>query len=279
MTGEHPEKPDLRQRLRQWLLHTLRPGRDHQELLEIIRRAEAIHSEAQRDMLEQIMELDDTRVREVMTPRSEIIAIPHTMSLDEARAVMVKHGISRAPLIEDDLDRILGIVHIWDLLRQQLEGGEETSLRDLACPCLDVAELQRISSALQSMKTSVHLAVVRDEYGGVAGLVSLSDLLSEIVGPLTDTRRDTPEQTCVRRADGWLEIATRMHVEALEEELEMDLPEGDFDTVGGLILSQLQRIPKAGERVKVAGLDFKILEADPRRIIRVALRPLQPEKK
>ncbi|RMH52880.1 MAG: HlyC/CorC family transporter [Zetaproteobacteria bacterium] len=274
--GDAP--PTARQRLRRWLLERLRPGEEPSELRWIIRRAGSIHSETQRTMLEQILELDDTRVREVMTPRSEIVALQRDMRPDEARALMVKHGVRRAPLIDGDLDRVVGMIHIWDLLRQQLDPSGELPLDELATPALEVAELQRISSALQAMKNRVHLAVVRDEYGGVAGLVSLSDLLEEIVGPLIDERRNTPEQAIVRRADGWLEVACRTHVEQLEEALERDLPRGDFDTVGGLILSQLQRIPRAGERVQAAGLDCRILEADPRRILRVALRPISPPK-
>lgn len=277
MNSPTPTQPTLQQRLRHWLLQTLRPGETDEELLAIINRAEAIRSEEQRVMLERIIEIDDTRVREVMTPRSEIIALRRAMSRDQALALMVKHGISRAPLIDNDLDQILGIIHVWDLLRQQqLADQPEKSLAELATPHQDVAELQRVSSVLHTMKTNIHLAIVRDEYGGVAGLVSLSDLLSEIVGPLATNQHTQPKSECVRRDDGWWEVATRMHIEELEEALEMDLPKGDFDTVGGLIISQLQRIPRAGERVKAAGLDFKIIEADPRRVISVLLRPIQP---
>ena len=276
MNSPTPAQPTLQQRLRHWLLHTLRPGETDDELLGVINRAEAIRSEEQREMLERIIEIDDTRVRGVMTPRSEIIALRHTMGREEALKLMVKHGISRAPLIDNDLDQILGIIHVWDLLRQQLGDQPEKSLTELATPYQDVAELQRVSSVLHTMKTNIHLAIVRDEYGGVAGLVSLSDLLSEIVGPLSNNQHTQPKNECIRRDDGWWEVLTRMHIEELEEELEMDLPRGDFDTVGGLILSQLQRIPRTGERVKAAGLDFKILDADPRRVISVLLRPIQP---
>jgi len=269
------KKPSIQARFRHWLLQTLRPGETHEELLEVINRAAAIRSEKQREMLEHIIEIDGTRMREVMTPRSEIIAIQQNMSQDEALALMVKHGISRAPLIDSDLDQILGIIHVWDLLRQQLQQAPEKALRELATPYQDVAELQRVSSVLHKMKTNIHLAIVRDEYDGVAGVVTLSDLLSEIVGPLTDNQHILPKEECIHRDDGWWSVLTRMHIEAFEEELEMDLPDGDFDTVGGLIISQLQRIPRTGERVTLAGLDLEIIEADPRRVIRVLVRPLQ----
>ncbi|MDX8413870.1 MAG: hemolysin family protein [Mariprofundales bacterium] len=270
-------KPTIQARFRHWLLQTLRPGETLEELLEVINRAEAIRSEKQRDMLEHIIEIDDTRIREVMTPRSEIIAIQHNMSRDDALALMVKHGISRAPLINNELDQILGIIHVWDLLRQQLKQEPKKSLRKLATPFQDVAELQRVSSVLHKMKTNIHLAIVRDEYEGVAGVVTLSDLLSEIVGPLSGNQHLLPQEECIRRDDGWWNVLTRMHIEEFEEAIDMDLPDGDFDTVAGLIISQLQRIPRAGERVSLAGLDIEIVEADPRRVIRVLVRPLTLE--
>jgi len=273
----NPNKPTIQARFRHWLLQTLRPGETLEELLEVISRAEAIRSEKQREMLEHIIEIDDTRIREVMTPRSEIVAIQQNMSHDEALALMVEHGISRAPLINSDLDQILGIVHVWDLLRQQLQQAPETSLRDLATTYQNVAELQRVSSVLHKMKTNIHLAIVHDEYDGVAGVVSLSDLLSEIVGPLSGNQHLLPQEECIRRDDGWWNVLTRMHIEEFEEAIEMDLPDGDFDTVAGLIISQLQRIPRVGERVTLAGLELEILEADPRRVIRVLVRPLTLE--
>ncbi len=269
-------KSTLRQRLRHWWIETLRPGRNDQELLEIINRAEAVRSEKQRQMLERIIEMKDTRVREVMTPRSEIIVLHADMSLDEACALMVKHGISRAPLIEHDLDHMLGIIHVWDLFRQQLDHAQPRALAELASPCLHVAELQLVSGVLNKIKNGVHLAIVQDEYGGVAGLVSLSDLLSEIVGSLNDTQRSGPEESeCVLREDGRYEVLTRIHIEEFEEALQITLPQGDYDTIGGLIISQLQRIPRQGERVNVAGLDIRILEADPRRVIRASIQPLK----
>ncbi|MDX8409562.1 MAG: hemolysin family protein [Mariprofundales bacterium] len=272
-----PIESTYRQRLRRWWIETLRPGKDDQELLEIINRAEAVRSEEQRQMLEHIIEMKETRVREVMTPRSEIIVLHADMSLGEARALMVEHGISRAPLIEHDLDHMLGIIHVWDLFRQQLDNDQPRALADLASPCLHVAELQLVSGVLNKIKTGVHLAIVQDEYGGVAGLVSLSDLLSEIVGPLNDAQRSGPEESeCVLHDDGRYEVLTRIHIEEFEEELQISLPQGDYDTVGGLIISQLQRIPRQGERVNVAGLDIRILEADPRRVIRASVRPLEP---
>ncbi|MDQ6964601.1 MAG: hemolysin family protein [Mariprofundales bacterium] len=271
-------KLTIQQRLRHWLLQTLRPGETHEELLEVINRASAIRSDKQREMLEHIIEIDDTRMREVMTPRSEIIAVQQSMSCDEALELMVQYSISRAPLIDNDLDHIIGILHIWDLLRQQREAKEqEIELKKLATPYQDVAELQRVSSVLHQMKTNIHLAIVRDEYDGVAGLVTLSDLLSEIVGPLTDNQHTPPRDECICCEDGRWSVLTRMHLEEFEEVLGIDLPDGDFDTVGGLILSQLQRIPRTGERVKLAGLDIEIVEADPRRVIRVLIRPLQAD--
>ncbi|MDQ6950186.1 MAG: hemolysin family protein [Mariprofundales bacterium] len=280
MTAPDTLPATYRQRLRHWIIHWLRPGKNDHELLEVLSRAEAVRSDTQRQMLEHIIDMKETRIREVMTPRSEIIALHTNMTLDTARALMVKHGISRAPLIEHDLDHMLGVIHVWDLFRLQIEHSDAPALIDLASPCMHVAELQRVSGVLQGIKTGVHLAIVQDEYGGVAGLVSLSDMLSEIVGPLNDAQRSGPEESeCVLQEDGRYEVLTRMHIEEFEEALQIKLPQGDYDTVGGLIISQLQRIPRQGERVKVSGLDFRILEADPRRVIRVSARHLESSQK
>lgn len=259
-------------RIRQYLLNSLRPGRTHQELLSVIGRAEAIHSDEQRRMLEGIVEFHDTRVREVMIPRSEIKAVDISVSLSSASKTIAESGLTRLPVIDHDLDHILGVIHIWDLVQAQTH-QVESNIKTLMRPPLTVSELEYIPGLLTEMRDSKnHIAMVLDEYGGTAGLVTLSDLLEEIVGSMDEgVNQDSIEYI---RGEQGLEVQARMHVEDLEDLLDMTLPKGDFDTVGGLIITELGRIPVRGERMLVGGLDIHIQEADPRRVIRILIKSL-----
>lgn len=257
-------------RIRQYLLNSLRPGQTHQELLSVIGRAEAIHSDEQRHMLEGIVEFHDTRVREVMIPRSEIKAIDVSVPLGSASKIIAESGVTRLPVMDHNLDHILGVIHIWDLVHAQTH-QVESNIKALMRPPLTVSELEYIPGLLTEMRDSKnHIAMVLDEYGGTAGLVTLSDLLEEIVGSMDEgENQDSIEYT---RGEHGLEVQARMHVEDLEDLLNITLPDGDFDTVGGLIITELGRIPVRGERILVGGLDIHIQEADPRRVIRVLIK-------
>ncbi|MDQ6955978.1 MAG: hemolysin family protein [Mariprofundaceae bacterium] len=263
-------------RIRQYLLNSLRPGQTHQELLSVIGRAEAIRSDEQRHMLEGIVEFHDTRVREVMIPRSEIKAIDISVPLSSASKIIAESGVTRLPVMDHDLDHILGVIHIWDLVHAQTH-QVESSIKALMRPTLTVSELEYISGLLTEMRDSKnHIAMVLDEYGGTAGLVTLSDLLEEIVGSMDEgENQDSIEYT---RGEHGLEVQARMHVEDLEDLLSITLPNGDFDTVGGLIITELGRIPVRGERILVGGLDIHVQEADPRRVIRILIKS-QPDSK
>jgi len=260
-------------RLRQHLINSLRPGKNAQELLSVIKRAEAILSDEQREMLEGIIEFHDTRVREVMIPRSEIKAIDMAMPLSAAAQIISESGLTRLPVMNHDLDHILGIIHIWDLVHAQTQ-QQEASIQALMRPQLTVSELEYIPGLLTEMRESKnHIAIVLDEYGGTAGLVTLSDLLEEIVGSIDEG--ENQEAVEYTQGEHGLEVQARMHVEDLEGLLRITLPKGDFSTVGGLIITELGRIPVRGERMLVAGLDMHIQEADPRRVIRILIKPLQ----
>lgn len=271
MTETNP--PSLAQRwvraLRRLLLRRLRPGRDAEELLEVLRRAEAIQSDEQRSMLEHLVGFHDTRVREVMTPRSAIHAIPADASPADAERKMVEAGVSRLPVYEGDLDHIIGIVHAWDILAARVR-GERPTLGSMLRPCLRASELEKIGGVLSEMRAHrCPIAIVQDEYGGVAGLVTLADLVAEIVGEVERADRDDGE--CEATPDGWL-VRARMHVEDLAAEIGHPIPEGDYDTVGGWITASLGRIPNRGESFDLDGLRVTILEVDPRRVLRVRIR-------
>jgi len=263
-----------REQMRARWLARLRPGRDEAELLELIGRAEAIQSDDHRRMLESLVMFRDVRVRELMVPRSEIFALESSMSLAEASRKIAGNDYSKLPVYVGDLDHIEGVIHAWDVFAAQLGGGN-TSLSQLLRPCLKVPESQLVLGLLGRMKQEgIHLAIVVDEYGGTGGLVTLSDLLTEIVGPMNESGEAEEDEECVPQEDGGYVVAGRMHVEDLEEVLERDLPEGDYDTVGGLITSQCGRIPAQGEQLEVAGLTIQVLEAEPRRVLKLHIAPV-----
>jgi len=258
--------------LRQKLLTRLRPGRSEDELLTLIGSAEAIQSDEQRLQMESMVEFHDMRVREVMISRSEIKAVDINMPLSEVERVMTESGVTRLPVIDGELDRVLGVVHVWDLFSARVR-NESPTLHELVRPCLKVSELQRVSGLLSEMREDSHMAIVLDEYGGTAGLVTLSDLLGEIIGSMDERGEATEGAEYQRTESGALEVQARMHVEELAELLDRELPEGDFDTVGGLIVTELGRIPVLGEQVTIAGLDIHVQEADPRRVIQILIKP------
>ncbi len=261
-----------RNRLRKLLLQRLRPGRNQQELLSLINRAEAVQSDDLRSMLVRLINFSDFRARECMIPRLDIQTLEIGLPLDEAARRIVESGFSRLPVYAGDLDQIQGIVHAWDVFSAQAH-GETPSLAELLLPCPKVPETQLAFGLLSRMQQEgIHMAILLDEYGGTAGLVTLSDLLEEIVGSMDEVVDAEEEEECVRQPDGDLIVLTRMHVEELEEALGRTLPHGDFDTVGGLITSETGRIPHTGEHLKIAGLDIHVLKASPRRLYKIRIK-------
>jgi len=259
------------QSLRKMMLEYLRPGRDEEELLAVLGRAEAIQSDEQRSMLEQMIVFNDTRVREVMIPRSEIHAVAADAALEEVERELIASGVSRLPVMKGDIDHVLGVVHAQDIVAARIN-GESIALTSLMRPCLRVLELEQISGLLSEMKEEAcHIAIVLDEYGGTAGLVTLSDLLQEIVGEISEASEED-ESEFHALTDGDYMVLARMHIEELGEELGVQLPQGDYDTVAGWITTRLGRIPKAGESVNLDGFHIYVLEADPRRISKLRLQ-------
>ncbi|PIW44210.1 MAG: ion transporter [Zetaproteobacteria bacterium CG12_big_fil_rev_8_21_14_0_65_54_13] len=260
-------------RLRSLLIESMRPGRDEQELLAILGRAVAVQSEGQRNMLEAIVHFHDTRVREVMIPRSDIQSVPANAVLADVERIMIDLGISRMPVIDGDIDHVLGMVHVQDIMDARLR-DKAPALTDLLRPCLKVLELEQVSGLLSEMREhACRIAIVLDEFGGTAGLVTLSDLVREIIGEIGEDGEDE-EQECKVLADGSFQVLARMHIEELAEAVGAPLSEGDYDTVAGWLITKLGRIPQIGEVVKLDGFRIHILEADPRRVSKVRMQRL-----
>ena len=224
------------------------------------------------EMVRSIVDLDETRVREIMTPRTNIVAVTEETSLADARATILHVGHSRLPVYRGTIDNIVGVLHERDLLRAWAEGRGEQRVGGHLREAIFVPETSSVADLLSEMRVKTHIALVVDEYGGVAGLVTLEDLLEEIVGEIREEHE--PEEALIREdADGSWVVDAAARVDELEDALGLELEEGDFDTVGGLVVSNLGRLPGEGETLEVSGLRIEVLKADQRRIRQLRVRP------
>jgi len=222
------------------------------------------------EMIDKIFDLGETTVREVMVPLVDVAAIPIEATAEEAIATIRERGFSRLPVYEERIDHIAGVVTAMDLFRR---GAEASTLSDLMRPATYVPETKRIDDLLREMqKARIQLAVVVDEYGGSVGIATLEDIIEEIVGEIQD-EHDRRPTTLEPLPDGSYLAAGRTTVEAINEELDWNLPKGEYETLGGLILSSLHRIPVRGEEVTIGGHHLTVVEADERRIVKVRLSP------
>ena len=230
--------------------------------------ADVTHSEA--EMIDKIFDLGETTVREVMVPLVDVAALPQTATPDDAVRLIGERGFSRIPVFTDRVFNMVGVVTAMDLLRR---GAVAPDLQSLMRPATYVPETKRIDDLLREMqKARVQLAVVVDEYGGAVGIVALEDILEEIVGEIQDEHDRAPSQID-RLPDGSYRVAGRVGVNALNESLDWELPTGDFETVAGLILATVHRVPLVGEEFQVGPYTFTVLEADERRILTVRIAP------
>ena len=220
-------------------------------------------SDDKRALLENVFELFDRVARQVMVPRADVVFLSVSRSLEENLAIARTTGHTRFPLCSGDLDHILGIVHIKDLFRAE---AVPKDLRPIARPVRFVPETTPLDLLLARMRTErLHLAAVVDEYGGVSGVVTLENVIEEIVGPIQD-EFDAEKPELIDRGGGVYQVSGSMLVLDLEDELGLELSDRDEDTAAGLVLSELGRRPRVGDRVEIAGLRFEVLEVQGSRI-------------
>lgn len=225
--------------------------------------------EVQKDMINNIFEFDDLTAGEVMTPRTDVAALDIEDGLEEALRIGVDEGFSRLPVYEEDIDHIIGILHIKDLLPYVgRELPAEVSLRNLIRDTYFVPETKHCGELFSEMTAKhMQMAVVVDEYGGVAGIVTVEDLLESIVGNMQD-EFDNEEEEITQLDENSFEVDGSTSMEELSDLLDVDFPEGDYETVGGFLLQQLGRIPEADEHpeVQFENVHFTVKEMDDRRI-------------
>ena len=264
-----------------WIRHSGARRRDlFKEMESLIEAgtAEGFLNEEQEEMLLSVLSFRKTLVREVMVPRTEVVCVEAGQPLDAAVRVMVEEGHSRIPVYEADIDHVVGFLSARDMLRFWDSAPPHPPLTEILRPAYFVPETMNLDALLGEMKRRrVHLAIAVDEYGGVSGLVTLEDLLEEIVGDIQDEYDE--EDTEIRETGDGFRVSARTEIEKLEEFLGVDLgDQGDFETVGGLVFSALGRIPKPGETFLHKGLEITVLDADKRRVKEVRVRMRTPRE-
>jgi len=244
------------------------PFASEAELRDLVERAQerGVFEQSEREMIESVFDLGDTIVREVMVPRTDIVVIERGKTVKQALNLMLRSGFSRVPVVGDNTDDVVGVAHLKDLVKKERsEGGASVRVEELARPVRFVPDSKPVDELLREMRSELgHMAVVVDEYGGTAGLVTLEDLVEEVVGEITDEHdREAPPIEALE--DGSLRVTARLPVEDLEERFDVELPHEDVDTVGGLMASLLGRVPIPGATVSVDGLELVAESAKGRR--------------
>ena len=252
------------------------PFVSEQELLGIVQHAAAedVIEHGERELIESVIEFGDTIAREVMVPRTDMATVGRQNTITQAMDVAIRRGFSRLPVVGDDIDDIVGVAYIKDMTGAERAGRGSESVSTVMRAPQFVPETKKAGELLELMQAGkFHLAIVVDEYGGTAGLITLEDLLEELVGDIRD-EFDREEPLHETLADGAVRVHGRLSMSDLNELLDSDLPDDDWDTVGGLIFNTLGHVPNVGETVDVDGYRFRVERLQGRRITRVRVTPL-----
>ena len=236
---------------------------------------EGILARDQAHLIEQVVEFSDKRVREVMTPRPDVVAIPATATVEQLRRLLVETKLSRIPVYQESLEEIIGVVYARDILQISESEATRRTVRELVRPALFVPETKLGSQLLKEMQQkNQQMAIVVDEYGSVAGLVTVEDLVEEIVGEIGEEDRH-PAPDVVRESDGSLVLRGSVSLEKVQELFGVEFDAAAFQaatTVAGLLNSVAGHVPVAGERIDYDGLRFEVLEANQRKVLRLRAR-------
>lgn len=256
------------------------PYLTEQELMTLLHVSEeqGVIEEKETAMISGIIEIGEKPVREVMVPRTDVTAIERGATLDEVIEVFRRHRHTRLPVYEDDLDHIVGLIHVKDLLLSLAQGRESFNLEQLIRPIRYVPESKKVDELLHQMQTEkVHMMVVLDEYGGTAGIVTLEDVLEEIVGEIRDEYDVAEEEPLVIAGPHEALVDARYPMAELNERLGLGLEEShDYDSVGGYVYATLGEVPEAGATFEAGHVRWTVEQVNGRRIVRVRLRSERP---
>ncbi|MDQ1334141.1 MAG: HlyC/CorC family transporter [Thermodesulfobacteriota bacterium] len=232
-------------------------------------QAKGFITDEESHMVYGVLDLKETPAHAIMIPRTEVSSASVDSTLGELIDLVTRCGHTRIPIHKDNIDQIVGILHAKDLLRLLGKDPESKIPTEILRKPFFVPEGRRVSELLKDMQErTTHLAIVTDEYGGTAGIITIEDILEEIVGEILD-EHDHEETLLTRLEDGSLLVDARLDVEKLGEALQMELPEGEFESVGGFIIDRLGRIPKMDEVIRFLDIEMTIQKGDQRRIEKV----------
>jgi magnesium and cobalt transporter len=282
MSEEPPSRRPPGQGLLARLLATFRddkPGRD--QLVEHIHDAEAAHviDTDTAAMMEGALLVSEMKVRDIMVPRSEIVFIDEEMSAADFLPEVIESGHSRFPVFDHEREHVLGVLLAKDLLMLASDPEQNFDIRDILRPVSFVPESKRLNILLREFRARRnHLAVVVDEYGDISGLVTIEDVLEQIVGEIDDEHDLAEEDNIRRHRDERYTVKARTTLEEFNEFFELDWSSTDYDTIGGLVIHELGHLPRRGEEFEHRGFSFKVLRADRRRVrlLRVIRRAVVP---
>lgn len=230
-------------------------------------------------MLLGVLDVSETHVREIMVPRSHMVVLPDDGSLDEILKLIIESGHSRFPIIGQDRDEVVGILLAKDLLKQVAQGNGEFDVKALMRPAVFIPESKRLNTLLTEFRESHnHMAIVVDEYGGVSGLATIEDVIEQIVGEIDDEHDREEAEYIQKQEDGRCIVRGLTRIEDFNAHFGVDIDDAEYETVGGLVMHELGRLPRRGETVECRGFRFQVLRADRRRIhsLEVTRLPAQP---
>jgi CBS domain containing-hemolysin-like protein len=226
----------------------------------------------EQELLHSVVEFGDTVVREVMTPRVDMIYVHENTTISEMVSTVKEHNHSRYPVYGKNIDDIVGIINILELFKRWKKEDHSKSIKDLVLEPYFVPESKKVDDLLREMQLNkVQMAIVVDEYGGTAGLVTIEDLLEELVGEIQD-EYEKPEEEIIKSSDDSYEVAGKTDMDEIEQLFGMVLQEDGYETAGGMIFNELGRVPDVGEKLEIKGLEITIMEVDGRKIEKVRIR-------
>jgi len=263
---ESPSKPSLLERISAFIM---REPEDREQLIEVLRAAHErnlLDADAL-SMIEGVLQVSELQARDIMVPRSQMDVIDVNESPDHFIPFVIQTAHSRFPVTSGNKDDVLGILLAKDLLRYYA-GEEEFNVREMLRPAVFIPESKPLNVLLKEFrKNRNHIAIVVDEYGGVAGLITIEDVLEQIVGEIEDEYDfDEDEDNIIQERSGQYRVKATTEIEDFNEKFGTDFSDEEFDTIGGIVLKRFGRVPKRGEQVSMDGLTFKVLRADSRRL-------------
>lgn len=236
--------------------------------------AEGIIEEEEKEMIHSIVGLGETNAKEIMTPRTSMFAVEGNKTLDDIWDEMIEAGFSRIPIYEDTIDNIIGVLYTKDVLNYLKEHSTDTQIKELVREAYFVPETKSIIEILQEFKSKkVHIALVLDEYGGIGGILTIEDLLEEIVGEIRDEFDNEEEESIKEIDDNRYEVDAMLDIETINKNLNIDLPiSEDYESLGGLIMSELGKIPAIGDIVDFQNVRLVVVEVEKMRVSKVEIQ-------